>query len=78
MHYSLYVSPLRQFLRAAPVGSLISIEGRVLKYGKKLGFTEGEWRSDSPRQRFCDGFAVTIRNAGDEVVALGRHTKAFQ
>lgn len=48
------------FLRPAPLGSRIRISASVLKYGKRLGYTQ-----------------VHIFNAADEIIAVGRHTKAF-
>ena len=49
------------FLLAAKVGDKLSIEGSVLKSGKKLGFTE----------------VTILREHDQKVLAVGRHTKAF-
>jgi acyl-coenzyme A thioesterase 13 len=49
------------FLSAAKVGDKLIIEGEVMKAGRRMGFTQ-----------------VTIRREeGNQVVAVGRHTKAF-
>lgn len=51
------------FLSAAKVGEKIVIEARVLRSGKKLGFTEVDiWKGDG---------------AAKVMVATGRHTKAL-
>ena len=49
------------FLSAASKGDKLRVVGRVLKYGKRMGFTEIE----------------ISRAEDDRIVAIGRHTKAF-
>lgn len=49
------------FTRAAPLGSLILAKGTVIKYGKKLGFTQVD----------------LIDASTNHIIASGRHTKAF-
>jgi acyl-coenzyme A thioesterase 13 len=49
------------FLAAAKKGDTLRVRGRVLKYGKRMGFTEIE----------------ISQAEDDRLVAVGRHTKAF-
>jgi acyl-coenzyme A thioesterase 13 len=49
------------FLAAAKKGDKLRVRGRVLKYGKRMGFTEIE----------------ISRAEDERMVAIGRHTKAF-
>ena len=53
------------FLSAAPAGATIFVEGRVLKTGKRLGFTTVDiFRHDAATGKRID-------------VATGRHTKSL-
>ncbi len=49
------------FLSPAMVGDEIEVTGRVLRYGKRLGFTQVD----------------IVRVKDNKLVATGRHTKAF-
>ena len=49
------------FLAAAKAGEEVLVTGKVLKYGKRMGFT-----------------AIEIHRKSDgQMIASGRHTKAF-
>ena len=49
------------FLRPAPVDSVVRIDGKMLKSGKRLGYTE-----------------VSLMTEDGQLLATGRHVKAFQ
>ena len=56
----------QSFCSAAKEGDVVHCEGKVLRYGKTLGFTEVSIRNTN-----ADG------TAGGKLIAVGRHTKFF-
>jgi len=64
----------QSFLAAAKVDEILNVEGRVLRYGRKLGFTEVTIRAVAGDMEST----ATLGSEEGRLVAVGRHTKYME